>query len=302
MKRLQRFLLAILYLLLGFTASAFKCGDLYYAKLPDGTVEVIEADYSHLHRIEIPAMVTSSDDEDYNIYKVSRIGNAAFNRADSLEFVSIAFGIESVGDHAFSSCSMLSDVILPASIRKMETYCFAYCPNLKTIVIPDAVDTIPDYAFCNCPSLETVEFGKSVSYIGHWAFSECSSLANLNLPESLRKIDVGAFCYCVSLKSLVIPDGVEEINNSYGFYEGVFQGCTSLESEATIDARLRNVTVNSHPAQAEVELLYVYTWGSIRCSPDCDGQCESSEVREGQQAQTPRAFRFFLSHTRIIDN
>ena len=138
-----------------------------------------------------------------------------------------------------------SNVIIPVGVTSIEYGAFIEfddldepLPNntITSITIPDTVTTIEGCAFEYCYALKKVTFGKSVKKIKSCAFGYCKRLTSLNLPNSVTYIGGGAFLNCSELTTIYIPESVTYIaddNNcdefdSYGIYEGAFNGCESL--------------------------------------------------------------------------
>jgi len=84
------------------------------------------------------------------------ICSMAFDRAKSLERITLPEGLLCIGDQAFS-----------------------FCTNLTSINIPDSVTAIYNSAFLSCDNLSTVTLGKNLSYIGNYAFSDTNKLSNI---------------------------------------------------------------------------------------------------------------------------
>lgn len=225
----------------------FKTLDTYkYELLDDGTIEII--DYTGAETsLEIPS--------EFCGYKVTKIGN-----------------------YAFQNCISLSEITIPESVTNIGHGAFSGCTNLKIITIPDNVIYIGDSAFYECKYLNiygntdtvaekysakynlyftafkdifkilindgTAEITKTTHYIGsvtiltipskidgykitgiaRQAFQNCSRLTNIVIPNSVTYIAYEAFKGCTSLKSLTIGNCVTEIDGN------AFEDCTSLEN------------------------------------------------------------------------
>ena len=75
-------------------------------------------------------------------YKVTSIGNYAFQKCSKLTSITIPSSITSstiptsvtsIGNSAFSSCSSLTSITIPSSVTNIGTSAFARCYELKSV-------------------------------------------------------------------------------------------------------------------------------------------------------------------------
>ena len=131
----------------------------------------------------------------WNDYKVTSIGDFAFELCSSLRSIVIPDSVTSIGNSAFSNCKSLSSIVIPDSVTSIGNYAFWYCTSLRSIVIPDSVTSIGNYAFYYCRSLRSVTIGNSVTSIGDGAFYECTSLSDvyyIGSEEQWNAISIGS--------------------------------------------------------------------------------------------------------------
>ncbi|MFA6308227.1 MAG: leucine-rich repeat domain-containing protein [Clostridia bacterium] len=180
-------------------------------------------------------------------YKVTRIGDYAFNNNAVITSVIIPLGVISIGDYAFNHCFQMTSATMPNTVTSMETYTFANCHKLSSVtigsavksidigtftdcealtsvVIPNSLKSIPDYMFDGCYGLKSVIFGSGAASIGKNAFSDCSGFTGVNIPNSVATIGNYAFANCTGLTGAIIGSGVKTMNS------GAFQSCTKLMS------------------------------------------------------------------------
>ncbi len=237
-------------------ASVTIDGIAYNLNETDLTAEV-RSGGSYSGNVVIPSQITY----DAKTYRVTSIGDLAFNSCSSLTSVTIPNSVTSIGDHAFSWCRGLTSVTIPNSVTSIGDYAFYDCSSLTSVTIPNSVTSIGISAFYGCNGLTSVTIGNSVTSIGNSAFSGCSGLTKVNItdiaawcniafgnetsnpldyakhlfvndvevtdlviPNSVTSIGDYAFYNCSSLTSVTIPNSVTSIGNS------AFDGCSGLTS------------------------------------------------------------------------
>ena len=190
-------------------------------------------------------------------YRVTSIGDRAFEDCNNLTSIIIPDNIMSIGDMTFSRCYALTEIVIPDSVKSIGYEAFELCSSLKSIVIPARVTEIKECAFVGCKSLTSVIVDEgnprydsrencnaiietatntliqgcsqtiipeSVTEIGEEAFSSCDSLTSITIPEGVTSIGTEAFLNCESLKSITIPVSIKSIGG------GSFDMCESLTS------------------------------------------------------------------------
>ena len=132
--------------------------------------------------------------------------------------------ITRIGDHAFYRCESLTSITIPDSVTSIGDSAFRGCYSLTSVTIGNGVTEIGDGAFDNCYSLTCVTIPDSVTSIGDAAFRGCTSLTSVTIPDSVTSIGNSAFRHCIALESITIPDSVTTIG------EYAFGDCSILES------------------------------------------------------------------------
>ena len=177
-------------------------------------------DKTELTEANIPAVFKYNDQK----YKITSIGEYAFENCSSLTSITMPESITSIEDAAFSHCSLLTSITIPESVTSIGDSAFYDCSSLQSVTIPDSVISIEDNAFAECSSLQSITIPDSVTSIGMYAFEDCSSLTSIIIPEGVTSIEYGTFIACSSLTNVTIPKTVNIISNS------AFRGCSLLEN------------------------------------------------------------------------
>ena len=97
------------------------------------------------------------------IYRVTSIGDFAFNICSSLRAITIPDGVISIEYRAFFGCQSLTNITIPNSVKSIGTEAFYDCSSLTSIVIPDNVTSIEWWAFCGCKSLTDITFQGTIA-------------------------------------------------------------------------------------------------------------------------------------------
>jgi len=201
-----------------------KVDDIYYnLNQEEMTAEVTYAARGYSGDYSGDVTIPSSIDYQGTTYKVTRIGDRAFNFCSELTSIKLPDGIISIGEMGFGCC-FFTTVELPASITKIGPSAFESCPRLVSINLPNGLSEIEESVFQGCRSLSSITIPEGVTKIGKTAFGYCEALGTVELPEGLTTIGNGSFNNCISLTSISIPNSVKEIESS------AFNWCTKLAS------------------------------------------------------------------------
>jgi len=154
--------------------------------------------------IVIPESVT------YNgkTYKVTGIGDNAFEGCGALTSVTLPNTITGIGNSAFLGCSSLTSVNLPNAVTRIGYYAFQGCSKLASVNIPEGVTSVNDGAFMGCKSLTAMTIPDNVTFINNFAFRDCAGLTSIAIPNSVTGFGQEAFRGCTSLSSITIPENV----------------------------------------------------------------------------------------------
>lgn len=175
--------------------------------------------------IDIPDTVTSGGQS----YKVTAIGDSAFNPSHTITNVSSVFipaTVTSIGRFAFRCCKFLATVTFAegSQLKSIGVSAFSGTnpahPRFKEIQIPNSVETIGTNAFQNCQDLESITLPASLKTIESSAFSYCLNLSEIRLPTSLKAIQSYVFDGCSSLETVFYDGSLAQwsrINTSNGF-------------------------------------------------------------------------------------
>lgn len=194
-------------------ADAVKIDGLYYNL--DETTQTAEvtyqwqshSNYSGKEIADIPSSVTYESKP----YKVTSVGDHAFNHCGDLKKVIIPNTVKTIGKYAFEYCSVQS-VTIGDSVTTIGEMAFVFCNSLKSLTIPNSVLTIEQCAFAYTDSLAYVTIGNSVTSIGSQAFRESKGLKALIIPNSVQSLGKELCFKCINLETIKFGTGLTEFD------------------------------------------------------------------------------------------
>ena len=205
---------------------------IYYNFINDGKeLSVTYRDYNASHSNEYQDNVVIPEEVTYEnkTFKVTSIGERAFDECFALTSVTIGNSVTSIGNFAFAGCSGLTFVTIPNSVTSIGDSAFLGCSGLTSVTIGNSVTSIGKETFKYCSSLTSVTIGNSVTNIGDKAFYFCYKLTSVTIPNSVTSIGEWAFYSCYDLNSITIGNSVTSIGRS------AFDKCTGLTSVTISD-------------------------------------------------------------------
>ena len=228
-------LISLLVLLVSMPVYAYDFTDngIFYDLKNDGTLEV-KGLASWTTVADIPSSITVNGTK----YRVTSIGNNAFEGRSDITYLSIQYSIKSIGEYAFIDCGSNMTV----NIANLEAWCkmelgnehssplssagkvLLYDVETTSINIPETVTSIGKYTFYQCRSITSLSIPSSVTSIGSSAFEDCTGLTSVTLSEGLTSIGGSSFEGCKGLTSITIPSTVTSIAIN------AFKNCTSLNN------------------------------------------------------------------------
>ena len=225
MQKTKHGLVTIALFLFALTASAqdFSFEGIYYniTSSTDLTVEVTykgrsydEYSNEYTGAVTIPSAVVYYDNE---IYKVTSIGDLAFDGCYGLTSITIPEGVKSIGPCAFYGCSSLTSITIPASVTSIGNSVFGGCSNLTSLSVAEGNVVYDSRNNCNAiiqTSNNTLISGcsntiipENVTSIGDWAFERQNNLTSITIPEGVTSIGNNVFGGCSNLTSLSVSEG-----------------------------------------------------------------------------------------------
>lgn len=191
---------ALLACITSVSAYDFKVDGIYYSKVDDGNVSVVQeyiGSSCYWGEIIIPSTV---------------------------EYEGVRYNVNSIGDHAFSHCYDITTITLPGTITSIGDFAFVYCSKMTSIVIPNSVTSLGDRVFSGCDQLTSIILPDRMTHWGEGVFGGCEKLTSVTIPKGLTRIESGTFSGCSNLSSVIIPDGITSIGSS------AFNHCYKLSS------------------------------------------------------------------------
>jgi BspA type Leucine rich repeat region (6 copies) len=121
------------------------------------------------------------------------ITQSSYNRALSLNSVTIGDSVTLINNNAFSS-SAIENITISSSVTFIGANAFLNCFSLKNVIINENnLRTINLYAFGGCIALENINLPNSVTFIGVRAFTDCYQLTSFNISSNVTYIGERAF-------------------------------------------------------------------------------------------------------------
>ncbi|WP_164505360.1 leucine-rich repeat protein [Companilactobacillus keshanensis] len=153
-------------------------------------------------------------------YKVTAIGDNAFQFNNNLTTVTLNDGLTTIGKEAFYSNESLTNVIFNDGLENIGTSAFAYNSKLATVDFSKntTLQTIGDDAFVSDPIISLI-LPNSVTSIGKTAFAYNPALLTLTLPNSLQTISDQAFASNTELQSVVFDKALNSIGYQAFIYD-----------------------------------------------------------------------------------
>ena len=151
---------------------------------------------------------------------VIAIGEAAFEKVETIRRIVVSEGVERIEKDAFTSAH-IEEIILPETLKSIGSSAL-WATRIKNIVIPDGVVEIGDQAL-KWSDIRSVALPKGIEKIPGHMFSLCEYLSDVSIPDNVKIIDQLAFYGCKMLTEIELPEGVEKIS-----FEA-FEKCSALE-------------------------------------------------------------------------
>ncbi len=124
--------------------------------------------------------------------KVTTIGEAAFAKCETMEFVSLPYGVNRIEENAFADCINLRTIAGEEQVVEVNFGAYRGT-GIKQAIIPMVQQSVGYCMFYGCPELISVYIPEGVVCIEEFAFSECKSLTELRIPNSVEQIASNAF-------------------------------------------------------------------------------------------------------------
>lgn len=278
-KRFFFVLLMSLCFISAFAEGEFiKFGNFEYRVLEDGTAEITDYTGSE-KRVVVPDTLDG--------YKVTEIGDDAFDRCYSAESITLPDGIRRIGHSAFYNCQFRSFTI-PEGVTEIGNSAFNSCYSLESLVVPDSVTSIGRYAFSGCGD---VVLPDTITRIEEGTFSECT-FTEITLPSNLTYLGNAVFSCNPYLTQVSIPAGVTTILGN------TFYSCDSLTSVIlpntvrVIKGYAFRDCVNLEKVYIPQSVTVIDTYAFDDSNPDVTIICEKGSIAESFAREEGFAFEY----------
>ena len=239
MKKLKPLISLSLLLFPLVTMAYEEIGGIYY-ELSGSEATVVAGTTKYSGSVVIPEDVSYN----WNLYRVTSIGSAAFSFCSNLTSVTIPSSIKDIGSEAFSFCTSLTSVTIPASVTSIGYGAFWDCYNLSYLSVNKFNTKYDSRNDCNA-IIETSSnkliagcantfIPNGVTAISDGAFMDNKLLTSISIPNSVRAIGAYAFLGCSSLTSVSVKwftplaIGANDVSNRANSTLYVPFGCKSV--------------------------------------------------------------------------
>ena len=180
----------------------------------------------------------NADEKSVTVFGTSRIKPTQLNIESSIsDGNGKSYTVTKIGEWAFNKCNSLTEVTIPNTVDEIDHQAFYYCPNLKKVTIHEGVKTIGQTAFIGCTQLTSITIPGTIKNMDQ-AFSGNTALSHVTLTNGISNISNMAFKGCTGLTEIKVPISVEQI------CPGAFNGCTNLKS-VLLEKNIKIINVNA---------------------------------------------------------
>jgi hypothetical protein len=190
-------------------------------------------------------------------YKVTKIGERAFDENITITSVEIPSTVTEIGDYAFYECSKMTSVKIPSSVKKIGDYAFQYCAVLKTVDISKKakLKSIGESAFDSCMALEKIYI--NANKVGNCAFFGCTNLKKVTFGDNVEEIGESVF-RMTAITSIEFGGNIKKIGSAVTDECVYLEKMTIGENVTTLGywldsgcKRLKTIIVKSTKLKAE---------------------------------------------------
>ena len=180
----------------------------------------------------------NADGESVTVSGTSRIKPTQLNIESSIsDGNGKSYTVTKIGEWAFNKCNSLTEVTIPNTVIEIDYQAFYYCSNLKKVTIHEGVKTIGPTAFIGCTQLTSITIPGTITDMDQ-AFSGNSALSHVTLRNGISNISSMAFKGCTGLTEIKVPESVGQIGPN------AFNGCTNLK-RVLLEKNIKKININA---------------------------------------------------------
>jgi hypothetical protein len=124
---------------------------------------------------------------------------------ETANYSSVSYKVTSIGNSAFEHCGGLTSVEMPHSVLTLGYNVFSGCSNLSSVEMSNSITSIGGGAFTDCSKLSSVTLPNTLTSIGAASFSG-SGLTSFTIPASVQSIGINPLSNCANLTSIVVEE------------------------------------------------------------------------------------------------
>ena len=198
-----------------------------------------------------------------NTYKVTSVGNNAFDKCSDLNTVVVGKNVRTLGQGAFNWASLNSITFAEGSnLTTVGGWAFNGCNKLKECILPEGTEILMTAAFQTCSAMEKIVIPSSVRAIYDCCFNTCTSLKDIFVSWTslsyLNMMDDFTADYLGDLSKITlhVPNGCGGIYRNSSIWGNFI--IVEEEAQQTVERRIYVIGCDGewNPAVASAYLSY----------------------------------------------
>lgn len=192
---------------------------------------------------------------------VTYVGMGAFQKSNSLKYVTVADSVTSIGSFAFEY-DPIEEIHLGKNLKSIGTMAFAHCKHLEVIELPDDISELGNMLFYNCEKLKSVKLPGNLEVLDLGAFSGAISVEKITIPKKCKTIK-GAINACKIINSGIYELKEYEVDQENTYFKAV-DGVVYNAKMTTLVAYPPAKKSSSYTVNAKTTAIQEYAFANSR--------------------------------------